>query len=150
MQQTSLTLALSTPNPQELKTQRDESRDGLEEPSLSLPQVPHPRSQWQERGEQGPAQCRAPGSPLLFLKPPFPQCFLLTPIFLHLSLKEQALTCRPWPSGCWEDVLTSWEGAAPQSCGGAPTPHLSLPTDSCCGPLPHPPPLRTKQNSTLK
>lgn len=46
---------------------------------------------------------------------PSPQCFPFTPIFLHLSLKEQALTCRPWPSGCWEDVLTSWEGAAPQS-----------------------------------
>ena len=117
----------------ELKTQRDETQ-GLPGGTLC----------------QACPSSRTPGAisrrvPISVPRDSFlsPLCFSFTPIFLHLFWREQAVTGRHWPSGCWGGVLTSWERAAPHSWTEEPssqTWRLTLLIDSCRGPstLPFP------------
>lgn len=92
MQQTSLTLALSTPNPQEPKTQRDEMQETLCQLHIHLP----PTKELATGGKKGGTRVgRATGVPSLFLRPPPPSPLRssLAAIFLCLSQREQAVTC---------------------------------------------------------
>ena len=85
-------------------------RDSLEGPLAILPQRPPPEEpaagrRKDRRSEQG----RAPWSPCLFLRPPSPYYSASGPLPFFF------ITCRHWPSGCWEDALTSPGRTAPQS-----------------------------------
>ena len=128
MQQTSLTLVPVTPNPQELKTQRDEMQ-GLCGGG-SLPICPSSSTL---------GASLVPGASFLL-----PRCFSFAPICLHLSWRKQAISHRYWPSGCWGGVLTFWAEEPPPQAW-----NLTLLDGSCCGPSTLLP-LRVKPNSTLR